>query len=411
MKVQLLILTACAFAASAQAQNNLLGFSAGNNTSYTSRVGATNVEGDVVTHYDQRDYRDCLLDPTDPTGATMRFNVMRIIVQDQLGTTADTFTIVGYTEDPLVPDFPNPAANWFRTGVINLPATTVAAPQAWYFTVTFAAPGTPAVPKGDFWLGVGLFQAPVGTTWPTDGLSTHITMDRPTTVTAFPPFRDLAGSAITQRPLPNTSCWLPTLAGAATGPATYPAAATGRQQIWIEISAPIASGVPVTQTNQAAYPCSNPGGTNPLVPLGGTTNMFSGLNPDLYDFNVQTPARQDEIGFLVSDSTVPSAPVFVLLSFGYSPVGSQPLSSLMSGLSSPTTKGNVCIDFTASATVLGFSNAAGVFQMMMTMTPATRLAYQGFAPIDLVYQGFVLNTAAPGPGITVHATGCGAQHL
>jgi hypothetical protein len=408
MKVQLLIIAACAFAASVQAQNNVLGFTAGTNTSYTSRVGANNVEADVLNHYDQRDYRDWMLDPTDPTGGTMKFTSLQVIVQDQIGVTPESFTIVGYTEDPLTPDFPNPAAPWFRTGVVTLAPSTVTTPQAWIYTFTLAVP---PVTKGDAWIGVGLFQAPVGTTWPTDGLSTHITMDRPVTFIATTPSRDLPGSAITQMPVANTACWMPTLAGVPTGPATYPGAAAGRQQIWLALTAPVASGVPVTQTNQPHYPSSNPGTGNALVPLGGTTNMFSGLNPDLYDFNLQTPARADDIGFLVTEASVPSAPVFVMLSFGLSPVGSQPLASLMSGLASPTTKGNVCIDFTAAATFLGFSNAAGVFQMMLTMTPATRLAYQGFAPIDLVYQGFVLNTAAPGPGITVHATGCGIQHL
>jgi hypothetical protein len=406
MKAQLLIIAACAFAASVQAQN-VLGFSAGQNTTYTDRCGATNIEGDAVNHYDTRDYQDCLLDPADPTGATMKFTSVRVIVQDQIGTTPDSFTFVGYTEDPLVPDFPNPAATWFRTGGINLPASTNTGPVAWIYTITIAVP---AVAKGDFWLGVGMFLPPVGTTWPTDGLSTHTTWGRTVTTTGTAQ-RDLPGQAISLMPVPNVVCWLPVTAGVPTGPATYPAASSGQRQIWIELNANVASGVPVTQTNQTLYPSSNPGLANPLVPLGGTTNMFSGLNPDLYDFNLQTPARADDIGFLVNDVSVPSAPVFVLLAFGGSPVGSQPLATLMSGLAGAGTKGNVCIDFTAAATVLGFSNATGVFQYMLTMTPATRLAYQGLYPMNLWYQAFVLDTVSPGPGINVHATGCGVQHL
>lgn len=405
MQAQLLLVAAAALAVSAQAQNRL-GFSAGQNTSYTSRLGATNIEGDGVTHYDTRDYQDWMLDPADATGSTMKFTSLQCVVQDQVGITPEQFTIVGYTEDPANPDYPNPAAVWFRTGVIPLPASTSTGAVVWRFTVT---PVVPAVTKGDVWIGVGLFQAPVGTTWPNDGLSVHCTYDRQTTYTG-PVFRDLASTRITSMPQTNSSCWLPTAGGVPTGAATYPAAAGGRAQIFLELSANVASGVPVTQTNQTLYPSSNPGATNALVPLGGTTNMFSGLYPDFSDLNAQTPARADDIGFLVNDVSVPNAPVFILISFQGSPIGSQPLLQLMQGAGGPGTKGNVCVDFTAAATFLAFSNATGVAQLMLTMPPAVRAAYQSASPIDLWYQGFVLNTAAVG-GLEAHATGCGIQHL
>lgn len=404
MKAHLLIVAAAAFAVAAQAQN-VLGFTAGQNTSYTSRLGANNIEADALNHYDTRDYMDWMLDPTDPTGSTMKFTSLQVIVQDQIGTTSESFEIVGYTEDPAVADYPNPAAAWFRSGSIALPASTVTTAVAWIYTVT---PVVPAVPKGDAWIGVGMFP-PSGGTWPTDGLSTHCSYDRDTAFTGTAQ-RDLAGPRISTMPVTSTACWIPTAAGVPTGPATYPAAAGGRAQIWLALNAPVASGVPVTQTNQALYPSSNPGGTNALVPLGGTTNMFSGLNPDLNDFNLQTPARADDIGFLVNDASLPNSPVFVLIAFGGSPLGSTPLAPLMAGLSGPGTKGNVCIDFTSAATFLGFSNSTGVYQHMLALNAATRLAFQGLSPIDVWYQGFMLNTAAVG-GIEAHATGCGVQHL
>lgn len=406
MKAHLLIVAAAAFAVAAQAQN-VLGFTAGQNTSYTDRLGANNLEADGLNHYDTRDYMDWMLDPTDPTGATMKFTSLQVIVQDQIGTTADSFTIVGYTEDPTTPDYPNQTAAWFRSGAIALPASTATGAVAWIYTVTPAA--IPAAPKGDAWIGVGMFLGPVGTTWPTDGLSTHCTFDKDTTYTGTA-LRDLAGAQIANMPLSNTACWIPVTAGVPTGPATYPTSASGRRQIWLALNAPVASGVPVTQTNQTSYPSSNAGGANALVPLGGTTNMFSGLYPDLNDNHAQTPARADEIGFLVNDASLPNAPVFVLIAFGGSPIGSTPLAPLMAGLSGPGTKGNVCIDFTSAATFLGFSNATGVYQHMLALSPATRLALTGFSPIDVWYQGFMLNTAAVG-GIEAHATGCGIQHL
>jgi len=402
MKAQLLIVAAAAFAASAQAQN-VLGFSAGNNTSFTTRLGANNIDGDALNHYDTRDYQDWMLDPADATGATMKFTSLRVIVQDQVGVTPEQFTIVGYTEDPAVADYPNPTATWFRTGAITLPASTLTTPVAWIYTVTPAA--IPAVPKGDAWIGVGLFLAPVGTTWPTDGLSTHATYDRPATVTTGA--RDLASTLISTMPQTNTGCWIPTAAGVPTGPATYPAAGGGRAQIWLELNANVASGVPVTQTNQTLYTSSNPGGTNALVPLGGTTNMFSGLYPDYNDSNLQTPARADDIGFLVNDISIPNAPVFILVAFGGSPLGSQPLSALMQGSGGPGTKGNICIDFTTAATFLAFSNATGVAQLMLPMGAGDRAAFASFSPIDVWYQAVVLDVNT----FDAHATGCGIQHL
>ena len=407
MKAQLLLVAAAAFAASAHAQTpNVLGFTAGQNTSYTSRGGANNIEGDFVNHYDTRDYLDWMLDPADVSGATMKFSSLQVIVQDQIGTTPDQFTVVGYTEDPATADYPNPTAVWFRSGAIALPASTATGPVAWIYTVTLAVP---AVAKGDAWIGVGMFPAPVGTTWPTDGLSTHCTYDRTPAFTG-PALRDLASTNISSMPQTNTGCWLPVTAGVPTGPATYPAAAGGRAQIWLALSADVASGVPVTQTNQTLYPSSNAGGANALVPLGGTTNMFSGLYPDYNDSNLQTPARNDDIGFLVNDVNVPNAPVFVLISFGPSPIGSQPLIQLMQGAGGPGTKGNVCVDFTTAATFLTFSNATGVAQFMLSLNAGDRAAFSSLTPIDLWYQGFVLNTNATS-GLEAHATGCGVQHL
>jgi hypothetical protein len=395
MKAHLLIAGAVALAASIQAQN-ALGFSAGANTSYTSRISANNIEADVLNHYDTRDYQDWMLDPTDPTGATMKFTSLRVIVQDEVGVTPDSFTVVGYTEDPLNAKYPDPVAPWFRTGAINLPASTLTTGVAWIYTVGLTVP---PVAKGDAWIGVGLIPPPVGTTWPTDGLSTHCTAEG----AAY----DLAGAGIASMPVSSTSCWFPVAAGVPTGPATYP---TARAQIWLELNAPVASGVPVTQTNQTTYTSSNPGGTNVKVPLGGTTNMFSGLNPDLYDVHASTPPRNDDIGFLVNDATLPNSLVVVLAAFGASPLGSQPLSMLMGSSAGPGTKGNVCIDFSSAAVFVGIADATGVYQMMLSFTPATRLVFQGLGGIDLWYQGFVVNPVVTN-GIEAHATGCGIQHL
>jgi hypothetical protein len=401
MKPLLLVVSAATLAAAASSQN-VLGFTAGNNTSYTDRIGANNVVADGLNHYDDRDYLDWMLDPADPTGATYKFQSVRLIVQDQIGTTPETFTVVGYNEDPSNPNYPDPTAVWFRSGTITLPASTATGPVAWIYTVTL---NVPAAPKGDKWLGVGM-DLPLSGTWPTDGLSTHITADRPATFTSGAN-RDLPSTAISQMPMSNVGCFVPTSGGLPTGPATYPAI-TLRRQIWFEITANVASGVPVTQTNQTIYPSSNPGGANPLVPLGGTTNMFSGLYPDVND--TTATSRNDDIGFLVNDVSVPNGLVFVMVAFGPNPLGSLPLSLLMGASANPATKGNVCIDFTTAASFLGVANATGVYQHMLTLNPAVRNALVGLSPISLWYQGFVVNTASS-PGMEVHATGCGIQHF
>lgn len=401
MKPLLLVASAATLAAAASAQN-VLGFTAGSDTSYTDRIGANNIVADGLNHYDSRDYLDWMLDPADPTGATYTFQSCRLIVQDQVGTTPENFTVVGYNEDPNTPDFPDPTAVWFRTGSIALPASTSTGPVAWIYTVTMTVP--PA-PKGDKWLGIGM-ELPQSGTWPTDGLSTHITADRPATFTSGAN-RDLPSIAISQMPTGNIGCFIPTAGGVPTGPATYPAP-TLRRQIWFEIQANVASGVPVTQTNQTIYPSSNPGGANALVPLGGTTNMISGLYPDVNDTTLT--GRFDDIGFLINDISVPNGLVFVLVAFNGNPLGSLPLSLMMGGLAGAGTKGNVCIDFTASATFLGIANASGVYQHMLTLNPAVRNSLTGLSPLSLWYQGFVVNTASS-PGMEVHATGCGVQHF
>lgn len=394
--------------------NNDLGFTRGWTTSYTTRVGANNIEADVLLHFDTRDYQDFMLDPADPTGSTYLVKAMRFVIQDQIGNTPEMYSIAGYNEDPLAPDFPDAAAPWFRTGMVAMPASTATTPVAWVITVTLPTTVT-AVPKGDKWFGIGL-SVPTSATWPTDGASVHAAYDRSqtSTVTAT---TDLAGLALASASNSGQySCYVPTPLGVPTGPATYPGGNAGaRVNIRMELIADVAGGVCVTQTNQTTYPASNPVGTTTL-PLGGTTNFFSGLHPDIYDGNLQTPPRADDIGFVVSDNSSPGMPAFLMVAFGPSPIGSLPLSLVAPITAHPGTKGNVCIDFTTAATFFGLTDASGVYQQMMTLSPGARTLIQGLSqpnqPFDLWYQGFVLNLASgTGPALEVHATGCGIQHL
>lgn len=394
--------------------NNDIGFSRGWTTSYTTRVGANNIEADVLLHFDSRDYQDFLLDPADPMGATYLVKAMRFFIQDQIGNTPEMYSIAGYNEDPLNPDFPDAAAPWFRTGPVTMPASTATTPVAWVVTATLPAAAT-AVPKGDKWFGIGL-SVPTGSTWPTDGISVHAAYDRALVSTATVSL-DLPGPGIGSASNGGQySCYLPTPMGVPTGPATYPVGNPGaRVHLNIELIADVAGGVCVTQTNQTTYPSSNPVPTATL-PLGGTTNFFSGLHPDTYDANLQSTPRADDIGFVISDNSAPAMPAFLMVAFGPSPIGSLPLSLLAPATAHPGTKGNVCIDFTTAATYLGVTNASGVYQQMMSLSPGGRQIIQMLSlpnqSFDIWYQGFVLNLASgTSPTLEVHATGCGVHHL
>lgn len=393
----------------AQATNDI-GFTRGWTTTFTDRVGANNIVADCLNHYDSRSYQDWMLDPADPLGATFLFTAVRFVIQDQIGNTPESYNIVAYNEDPANANFPDPASVWLRSGNFVMPASTATGPVAWIITVTLATP--PAAPKGDKWIGLQLSPPAVGT-WPTDGASLHCAFDRALASTSTNT-SDQAGPRIDSLPNNQIACHMPIVAGVPAGPAVYPASTIGnRRQIRLEIlgGANVPGGVCVTQTNQARYASSNPGVVAGATPLGGTTNFISGLHPDVYDGNLSTPARQDDVGFLVTDVNFPNAPVIFLVALGPSPIGSLPMSQLLLGSGST---GNICADFVNGITFVGFSNAAGLAQQMLTLTPAARLQIQGLSapglPLDLWWQGFVLNLAAPS-GLQFRATGCGIAHL
>ncbi len=407
-----ILIGALAAAASLSAQvPNRLGFTAGWNTSYTDRLGGTQIDGDALNHYDERHYQDWMLDPADPTGSTYTLTGMRCVIQDQVANTAETFTAVGYNEDPLTTDMPDPAAPWFRTGNIAYPPMPAGyanptGPIAWVMTVTVAPPATP---KGDKWLGFGLPQN-AAAAWPTDGLSVHATFDMASGNTGTNPL-DQPGNSINFSTVQNFACFMQTAAGVPVPPAVYaPGGAGNLRQMDLDILAGVAGGVCVAQTNQTRYPASNAGGGNPLVPLGGTTNILSGTHPDVYDSLGSTPPRADDIGFLVNDVNLPNAVVLTTVAFGPSPAGSIPLTVLVPPANSPNTRGNVCVDFTTGALFVGFTDANGVHQFMMTLNAQARAQIQAASPMDIWYQSFILSPTATSP-LEVHGTGCAIQHL
>lgn len=399
MKTALLASTLL-LSASLCAQNIELGFDDGWDTSFIDRIGGMNMTCDALNHFDNRHLLDWMLDPADPTGATYKFLGARLVTQDQVGNTPDSFDIVAYNEDVNVPN--TPGTIWFRTGAINLPASTLTTPVAWIWTINF---NPPAVPKGDKFIGAGLTNTTPA--WPQDGISLHCAFD----FNPPPSVTDRVGPGITSLNAGNLSCHMPTANGVPQPPAVFPARTSGGlRQIRLEIIAAVSGGVAVTQTNQTTYPCSLPGAPN-STPLGGTTNWISGVHPDVYDANASTPARADNIGFLYKDGALLNQPVFILLAFGGSPVGSTPITQLAPPTNTAGTRGNVCIDFVNAATFLTNTDANGVAQFMLTLNPQARAVVQRLAPFELWYQGFGLNAVAGGPPFEIHTSGCAKQFL
>jgi hypothetical protein len=169
-----------------------------------------------------------------------------------------------------------------------------------------------------------------------------------------------------------------------------------------------AGGVALARTNQTTFPPSN-------APLA-TASMLSGLHPDINGLN---GGRADDIGFGVSihNAQAPlGSPVFVLMALGPLAGGSIPLNSL-GVTANPDTRGSICIDFTASATFLSTTTAGylantGEAQIVVPLSTQVRNIINGLAsPVDLWWQGFVIDATNPGPNLEVRGTGCVIQHL
>lgn len=400
---------------------NIVGFVKGFNASYTDRLGGNAIDVDCLQHFSSRDYRNMFLDPADPAGNTMRIVGLQVRVQDQNGTTPETFTLCGYREDPANPDFPNvsgqPGGLWFRTTTpINFPATGGTGASGTTFLIGINPAAVPLFHNpnlDDVFFGVGLNAG----TWPTDGLGVIITHARPTTPPATPPPLDAAGPRIidvTNSVAPNFACRVPTAGGLPTGAtATHPASAGGNHiQLQLDVLARVTGGVSVTQTNQTGYASSNPL-NNPAaaVPLGGTTNMLSGLHPDVNDAALATPARADDIGFLISETNRRSSLCAVIAgfgppSFGIYPDGTIPMAALFLD---PDTRGLLCVDPGPTSIIfLGQTNAtAGVYQQMFGLTLAQRAQIALLTPFELIWQGFVIDATLT----EVLATGCVSQKL
>ncbi len=422
----------------AQGVANLLGFTAGFETSYVDRGGANTTNVDVLQCFSGRYYRHAFVDPSDPTGRTRRIVGFRIAVQDQVGYTAEQFTLVGYLDDPSRPGTPDVSSNgagvWFRTGRINTPPSAATGPAIHVITVGFNPPATPArmttshgPTDDDVYFGIGLASG----TWPAEGLGCRVTSDYMPNVQSATPL-DVVGPRLPASPVPpNLICVVATTGGAfplPTGaPAQFPGIPGRRgdyRQLELDVLTFAPGGVGVTQTNQLHYVISQAfSSPSPIarVPLGGTTNMLSGLHPDLHNAAASipppplSPARADDFGFLVTEGQRPNALVLARISFGPlqgggNPDGSQAVASIP-GFNASGSVGNVCVDLTdpSGITFFGVSNSLGRHQTMVAMNAATRAFLAAYGPVDVTWQGFVVDLATS--PLEARATGCVTQRL
>ena len=432
----LLVLAACAEARAQVA--NQLGFTAGFETSYVDRGGANTTNVDVLQVFSGKHYRHAFVDPADPTGRNRRIVGFRVVVQDQIGFTPEQYTLVGYVDDPLQPGRPDVRSNgagvWFRTGRLNTPPSASTGAVVHVITVGINPPAAPmrmttshGPTDDDVYFGIGLQAG----TWPSEGLACRITADYMPNVPITTPQDVVGPRLLSSLDPPNRMCTVATTGGAFPlpngQPAQFPGIAGRRgdyRQLDLDVLTSAPGGVSVTQTTHLhdfasrALPAPSP---NARVPLGGTTNMLSGLHPDLHDAAATipppplSPARADDIGFLVTENQRPNAIVVARLSFGpltggSNPDGSQPVAQIP-GFEAAGSVGNVCVDLVDpnGITFFGVSNAFGRFQAMVTMSAPTRAFLRAYGAVDVTWQGFVVDLATS--PIEARATGCVTQRL
>ena len=401
MKLSLTVLSTLAFSLGATAQNApFQGFmfnwdrpTLGAHWDQVTRWNTT-AESDLV-RVDTDDHRQWARD----TAGAVKIRGFAAWMYDSNYASAESYSFVGHAEDPANANFPLATAAFT---IPNIPMPAGTAGNAYLVTATLNQ-GVTVSGAGDVFLGMGL-PAMVQATQPYDGLWIgQITRTQPgLTIVDEPGPRGQVGAGIFRE---DYSCFI------SGGVANYGVPnAQSLSQLTLDVSTDsgMVGGVALAETNQTSLTPSN-------AP-NGTSDFLSGLHPDLQGFN---PGRADNIGFGVTHHTGQMAigsPVFILLAFGPSPLGNQPIGTF-SGVDPASSAGNVCIDFTNAATFLTFSRTGflagmGEAQLMLTLSPQVRASIAGMPmPFDFWWQGFALDAAATGPGLEVRTTGCVLQHI
>ncbi len=278
---------------------DVLGILNNTDTSFTSRGSTALPNTNPSTAYlriDADHYAGWGVNPATPG---MREIVgLYAVLQDQIGTTPETFDILVYGEDPAAANYPLAITPLATAGPFPTPASTATGAVAWVLTANFTTPVL--APAGqDVFVAVGLPQPATGT-WPTDGMSCHALYF----VNVTSGFFDLPGFAHPTSPpeqAGNGGWYVPSLP---SGP-LY----TVTPRMWkIQPLVNGATGVAGTITNQTTATQSN------LPP--GTASMASGLHPDAQNPPLNAGRADDISGRWFKTGTPDGTPVFFLMDFG-----------------------------------------------------------------------------------------------
>lgn len=132
-------------------------------TSFTSRGSVSTGSGELFQGFHSGQNRGL---GDDGVGASVIG--MRVVVQDQIGATAGSFSAVIRGGTDATGPLTGAGGVLFGSAPIGLPASAAPGPVAWLMTITFAAVAVPQV--GFFAAGAQLAADPL---WPTDGVSFH----------------------------------------------------------------------------------------------------------------------------------------------------------------------------------------------------------------------------------------------
>lgn len=317
-------------------------------------------------------------------------------------TSAETYGFVGHAEDAANPGLPLLTPAFSLAGLPMPPGTNG---NAYLVTTTLAQ--TVTVPAtGDVFVGFDL-PAMVQATQPYDGLWIA-TIARQNAAQPGVTIFDEPGPAGQLGQGVQNDDYIAFITGGIARYGTPSATSLSQLAIDVAIAGGMVGGVALTRTNQTSLTSSN-------APYG-TSNFLSGLHPDVNGTNL---GRADEIGFGMthhSGQMPVGSPVFILLAFGPSTLGSLPLTTF-NGVDPVNSAGSVCIDFINAATFVaisqpGFLANMGEAQLMLTLSPQTRNVINSMpSPFDFWWQGIALDATSTGSGLELRSTGCVVQHV
>ncbi len=307
--------------------------------SIASRGALNNLAGTLLARFDRDDLRGFGM--TTPGQHVIQGVVVEL--QDYDASTAESFAVALFPEDPAQPGYPRMSAPLATSATVTLPAGT-AGPANYSRTVWFAAPVTIAAGK-DLFVGVIL---PTAAQWPLDGLAVQTVLGH---ASRWPTF-DQPGPA----PIQNGGYALMSASNGTFGYSTM-------RQLVVDLVTPTPGGAVLVTTNQTSYAIGN------TAPGGG--GLLSPLHPDA-SATPYNQGRADDPGFAFLDASLPDGtPVFFFGDFSaFGPdVSLQALA--------PGSRGVACLPLGTAVTFGLQPLASGQAILSLTVPPGFRSFVSG----------------------------------